>query len=277
MILVSIASSSCNGGQIHSETAGTSTEMSSSASAGDAGVTAASNSTVTVTEGSGTTVECAETPSDMSPCNVGCQNCPPSEKCTFVSEDQTACQPIPDNPAAVGERCDADNVCAKGATCVSYPFSNEGHCIEYCRGSEGSWQCSDPATRCLVLGNRPVCAPVCDPRKTGQCELDCRAIDTDCPSWGCFPMTDHGTVTCLPDPEESGPIGAPCPFNECANGLFCGPPGRVLGCGADTPCCTPYCDVKTSVCSEGTACESVFVSGQAPQGLEDLGACLTPT
>lgn len=102
----------------------------------------------------------------------------------------------------------------------------------------------------------------------------CRPVDSNCP--GCFPMSAGGTFTCwYPPPEENG-YGSPCPFGECTEKNFCAPPGRVPGCAAGAACCTDDCDTDQPSCPEGTVCEAVFAGGQAPQGLEDLGACLTP-
>ena len=277
MLIFVVAMAGCNRGQGSGET-----ENASGTSAGTNSV----DTVASMTDTSGTAAECPGTTADTESCNVGCQDCPASEKCVMFGDgqtfDQTACRPIPEDPRAAGENCawSADDPggddCEKGSVCVDFPLAPAARCLAYCQGAAGSWRCPDASTRCIVLSGRPVCAPVCDPLNADACAWRCRATDLDCPGWGCFPMTDHGTLTCWYNPQEEIPKGEACTFNECADTLFCGPPGRVPGCDASTPCCTPYCDLKQPACDEGTACEAVFFSGQAPQGLEDLGACLTP-
>ncbi len=273
VILLSIVVSACNPGPSgDTSTTSTTTDTTFSATA----------------EGSDTTAAvCAGTTSAMGECDVGCQNCPSEEKCVAFGEQgegftQTSCRPIPETPKAPGEGCtildqplSGDDDCQRGSTCVSLPLFPSNQCLEFCSGTEDALACADASKRCIDLSGMPVCAPVCDPRKSGECDYDCRAVNPECP--GCFPMTDSGTFTCwYPPPEENG-VGFPCPFGECWETLFCSPPGRVPGCDEGTPCCTPYCDLKEPSCPDGTECQPVFVMDQAPQGLESLGACLTPS
>ena len=283
VFILSIVVSACNAGANTTDSTSSSTSPSSSSSS--TGTSA--DTTPTTSESSGTTAACTGTTSLVGECDVGCQNCSATEKCVAFGEqgkefDQTACRPLPEAPKAPGEGCtilvqpmSGMDDCQRGSTCVAFPLFANSQCLEFCKSDGDSLQCPDPATRCVNLYGRAVCAPVCDPRKPGECDQDCRALNLECP--GCFPFTDSGTFTCwYPPPEEIG-AGFPCPFGECVETLFCGPPGRVPGCDEATPCCTPYCDLTNPNCSEGTDCQPVFEMGQAPQGLESLGACLTPS
>lgn len=146
-------------------------------------------------------------------CSITCQDCPTMEKCVLFGEEggefnQTACRPIPENPKAPGETCvmlgnsmSGDDDCQPGSTCVSFPYFPNSKYLEFCKDVSGVLSCADTGTHCVVVSGRPVCAPVCDPRKKDSCDYDCRAVDLKCP--GCFPMTESGTFTCwFPPPEE---------------------------------------------------------------------------
>ena len=268
------------------DTSGAAGTTGTASTTGTAGTTGTTGATETPPTSSGTTVASCTEISGEGECDLGCQDCPDGEKCVVIEgrgdeSDQIACRPLPEDPKAPGEGCtflgepvDNDD-CQRGSVCVDFPLSPEALCREFCKTEDGVLQCSDETTRCLDLGGKPVCATVCDPRELNECDYGCRAVDLNC--FGCFPMSESGTFTCWYPPPEKNPVGLPCPFGECEDTLFCGPPGRVPGCDAATPCCTTYCDIDQPSCpDEGTQCEAIFVEGKSPQGLESLGACLTP-
>ena len=241
----------------------------------------------TATEDSGDTdIACAAASSLVGDCNVSCQNCSSDEKCVAFGEQgkefsRSECRPIPEVAKSPGERCTivgdqmgGDDDCGRGSSCVAFPLFPDGHCLEFCGAVGDELGCSDPSQRCQNLFGKAVCVPVCDPRQPGECDFGCRAVDLGCP--GCFPVKKSGVFTCWYPPPEENTVGFPCPFGECSETLFCGPPGRVPGCDETTPCCTTYCDLDNVSCPDGTQCQPIFVMEAAPQGLEDLGSCLTP-
>lgn len=256
-----------------------STETSSTAS-----TSSGSHETLAPTTGGETTYvsgDCVTSSGGGGECHVECQDCPTGSKCVILEDAGMAsseCRPIPVDPKEPGENCvtfgmpgSGEDDCQRGSACVGFPLFSDARCLEFC-SLEG--KCTNPSTRCVTSANGPLCVPVCDPRLPNNCEKGCRPVDLECP--GCFPMTQNGTFSCWYSPPEENGFGFPCPLGECAAQYFCGPPGRVSGCDANTPCCTSYCAVDNPVCPDGMQCEAVFMAGQAPQGLENLGACLTP-
>jgi len=268
----------------HTGDSGASAGSATDVSSGGATSSTAESSTSQETEGMGTSAgDCGEVVGEGDKCDIGCQNCPPGEKCVIAGDSGMSvavCKPIPDDPKGEGEPCEslgdpADGLddCDRGYACVGYPLLSSPSCVPLCKGGDGESQCSGDS-RCLNVGDGPVCAAICDPRAENECEGGCRPVDQVCSH--CFPMKATGTFSCWIAPPTQEGVGFACPFGECLETLFCAPPGRVPGCDEATPCCTEYCSVEAPSCPDETVCVPVYEVGQAPVLLETLGACLTP-
>ena len=65
-------------------------------------------------------------------------------------------------------------------------------------------------------------------------------------------------------------------INECEPGSMCADASKNSKCdGLALRCCTAYCDLGDSNCSDGV-CVPFFEMGAAPMGLENLGLCQDP-
>jgi hypothetical protein len=139
-----------------------------------------------------------------------------------------------------------------------------GICTPLCGGTMADPLC-EPGTSCLISNNDAlsVCVPSCDPLLQ-----DCGA------DLACYYANE--AFACLPTTDEI-PTGEPCEFsNQCAAGNLCAPGAALPSCNGDY-CCTALCNLVDPICSQvGTACESVYLEGQAPPGYEDVGICLAP-
>jgi hypothetical protein len=210
--------------------------------------------------------------------------------------DTADCFPVAADASAPGEPCvepspmnDGDDNCESGSVCLWIdPETGEGTCVELCTGSATAPECSTPARRCVDLGPSDpalaLCVDACDPLQQ-QCPADglvCYAVDEACPT--CFPMAVTGTLFCVSDNQMSAPYGEPCnveltPQIECEPSLFCAPADRVATCSGDASgCCTPLCDLNAPECPDaamGMTCQPLFGAGDAPQGVEHVGVCVT--
>lgn len=239
---------------------------------------------LTESDGSSTGEVCVDP--EAGDCSVLCQNCPVGEKCVAIqsgsgSLDQSACRSIPADPKAVGEVCtfsgsplDGSDDCEKGASCCGFPLFEDFTCVPFCQGTSDPPVCGDPMTRCVHIAGKPVCAPICDPRLDGQCPKACLPNDETCVD--CFPLGETATFACADFAQGTGQ-GTSCKHHiQCDRGFFCSPPGKVLGCDANTRCCTAYCDLDSPVCPGGMMCSPIFQNLTGLPGLENLGVCLTP-
>ena len=116
-----------------------------------------------------------------------------------------------------------------------------------------------------------ICVPLCCP------------LEQDCPEGqACYPINDE--FFCAPDASgDLGAFGDPCEFiNVCDPGMLCldasvAPPG--LPCEGSAGCCTAFCVLGSSWCSEldpAMDCVPWFEEDQAPPGFEHTGVCVVP-
>jgi hypothetical protein len=107
-----------------------------------------------------------------------------------------------------------------------------------------------------------LCLPVCDP------------LAQDCDDeYGCYWVTD--AFHCVSVWSESGP-GTPCAYiNDCAPGNTCLAQDQVPECGSES-CCASFCDLSDPSCPALTECIPWFGDRTAPEGQEDVGACVLP-
>ena len=220
-------------------------------------------------------------------CDPWAQDCPRGEKCMPWANmrgstwNATRCSPIDPMPGQPGDPCTVEGSdvsgiddCALGAMCWDVDTETlTGVCVPLCMGSANAPVCEDPGNAC-ILGNGGVlnvCLPLCDP------------LLQPCPmGQACYPIS--AGFVCGPDQsDDMGAYGDPCAFvNVCDPGLFCASADLVPSC-ASGACCTPYCDVTdpdaSAACpgaAEGQACNAWFDDGEAPPGLEHVGACAIP-
>jgi len=133
-------------------------------------------------------------------------------------------------------------------------------------------QCSDGMTSCSVYndGSLPICLTQCDP------------LIQDCPSGqGCYASSGSGEFICFKYSGENGEgvPGDPCNFiNQCQPGTACLAPAAVEGCGAESGCCSPYCDLAaadpSADCNGSEMCELFFED--PPPTYMDVGVCALP-
>ncbi len=281
-------SSSGGGGgeeQIPSTTSGDS--GAASESTGDGATTAA------VADSSGSGGGGFITPPDGAGVNVECdiwaQDCMAGEKCMPWANDggsawnATKCVPINETPAQVGDECMVDGSgvsgidnCDISSMCYYVDAeTNVGTCISFCEGSEANPVCQ-PEYVCSIVndGVLILCRPECDP------------LLQDCEPAGsvCLPAAGSERFTCIIDSSlEMGAAGDACEFiNACDGGLFCADAAGVPNCQGATGCCTEFCDLSAPDpnmgCSLGNGVECVawYADGEAPPGLESVGACVLP-
>jgi hypothetical protein len=213
-------------------------------------------------------------------CDPGLQDCPlEDEKCTayateegFCCVDANKCVPIIGDKG-FGETCERtqeNDDCAKGFFCMPETSGGTGAgvCLEFC---------VPYAPEQCVFGG--VCVPFND-GVLPLCETECDPLLQDCPQgWGCYPAYDK-FICAKPAPVDgTGSDGADCfEFQSCLPGLVCVVDDSTAGCTSNA-CCTPFCDVTgpATQCSEPTEeCVPWFEPGQAPEGYEDVGACVIP-
>jgi hypothetical protein len=161
--------------------------------------------------------------------------------------------------------------CALGAFCtVTDGATLEGYCVPLCTGSPRAPTCADPGSTCTILdeGYLTVCIATCDP------------LAPDCAKGTyCYPGS-LADFECREDASGAqGAVGEPCDVsNGCDPGLFCAPESGLPDCAGETGCCAPWCDLTgPDGCADalpGTACVPWYGVGEAPPGLEDLGACV---
>lgn len=108
-------------------------------------------------------------------CSTFGMDCPPDFKCVPVSidddeiADTAGCQPIPPEPAGVGEPCTAEggilsgiDDCDAGALCWEVdPQTLQGTCVAFCVGSLQDPACPQSGEVCTFVaeGSVPLCLP----------------------------------------------------------------------------------------------------------------------
>lgn len=213
-------------------------------------------------------------------CDIFTQDCDEGFKCNPWANDggaawnATKCFPVVPDPDQPGEPCTVEgsgvggmDTCDVGAMCWNVDEDGAGVCQEFCQGSAEAPVCDNPDLRCNGSRNIPLCVASCCP-----VEQDC--VETE----GCYPGNDD--FHCAPDAsgEDNGTFGDACEFiNACAPGHACVGADAMPECSGSVGCCTPYCTVGESMCSDldpALGCEAWFVEGQAPPGLEHVGVCV---
>ncbi len=218
-------------------------------------------------------------------CDAFAQDCPEGEKCNPYAAnggsawDGATCVDVADSPASVGDPCTVvgsaasgvDN-CVLGAMCWNVdPETNAGTCIELCSGSPANPSCDTPGSICVVtnMGFLPLCALACDPIVQGCDDRE-----------GCYPADD--AFVCAPDAsgDAGGGYGSACGFlNACDPGLACIQASEVPDCPGAS-CCSEFCELDgPNMCSgsaSGMECVAWFADGDAPAGLDHVGACAIP-
>lgn len=213
-------------------------------------------------------------------CDNWAQDCPAGQKCAATTEhsswDSLRCVPVVPDPHQPGDPCvmlgaDDSGVdsCDLGAMCWSVGADDTGTCVALCTGAPGSPTCAPESTCALLNGGvLNLCLPGCDP------------LLQDCPGDDlCVPNQGAIGFVCLPD--ASGAEGQQhdgCDaLNGCDPGLTCMASVTAVECDQDVPnCCQPFCALSEgdAQCSgAGQVCAAWFEAGQAPPGLEDVGAC----
>jgi hypothetical protein len=214
-------------------------------------------------------------------CEIWAQDCPVGQKCMPWANDggntwnARRCSPVAEDPQAAGDPCTVEgngvsgiDDCELGAMCWEVdPETNMGTCVAQCKGDEGHPICT-PYTECYVgqESNMVLCLPICDP-----------LAQTCNEGMGCYGVNE--TFACAPDASaDDGAFGDSCEFiNVCDPGLYCAAPEVVPNCNA-SGCCSAFCDITAANYCPGIGqqCVRWYGVGQAPPGLENVGACELP-
>lgn len=212
------------------------------------------------------------TTGEIQACSTFEQDCPDGLKCMPYDDsggatwNATGCFPIADEPAALGEACEAngasgEDTCDEGLMCWGDP----GECIAMCGGTPAVPECVEE-TSCTISngGAVAVCLPACDP------------LLADCGDGeACYPV---GPASFGCAPVGNAVQGEACAFiNSCASGYLCAGGQVVADCNAQG-CCTAYCDLSDPLddCAgtgDGMECVAYYPEGMAPEGYESLGIC----
>ena len=146
------------------------------------------------------------------------------------------CEPIPANPARLGETCSWGE-CEAGTMCWDFDDDTGlGICRPVCTGSIDEPSCSDSSLVCAHYFNWPIqlCREPCDP------------LGDECaPGWNCQHSGLTGHFACMPDTDpEASQYGDPCNgASDCSPGLTC-TFKAVPDCADDGDlCCTALCDL----------------------------------
>lgn len=213
-------------------------------------------------------------------CDPTSQDCPRGEKCTAFASiegepwDANKCVPMM-GKAQVGDPCDivggkytGEDNCDVGLICLLTDDDGmDGACVEFC---DTAMQCEAGSCSIYNGGSLPICLTECDP------------LIQDCPTGqGCYASTGSGEFICFKYSGENGEgaPGDPCNFlNQCQPGTACLGPASVEGCGAESGCCAPFCDLSAAMpgepCNTSETCEAFFED--PPPDYIDVGVCALP-
>lgn len=215
---------------------------------------------------------------DGEPCDYWEQDCPTGFKCTTASIDgpldQNVCRPV-GGQQGMGEDCEAlqgafdgYDDCAKGFYCFYLDDDNQGTCMPQCTGTPNDPMCPD-GWECSISGSSAL----------ALCLQNCDPLAEDCgEDQVCIP-NNNGAFSCAIDQGDGqNGHGTACMFaNQCNNGHACVNGALVPGCDAEG-CCAQFCDLsQPDTCPDmgmGVMCSPWFEEGEAPEGFEDLGACV---
>lgn len=209
-------------------------------------------------------------------CDPFLQDCNEGEKCVpWASSggnfDANKCVTVVGEQAA-GEACNYDGPVASTDDCDGQSFcwsadeDGVGVCRAFCEGTADDPECAAEHS-CLIANNGSInlCIDTCDP------------LAPDCPEDQVCAWAGSGFL-CV-DSEGTGLLGEPCDqIADCGPGLIC-LTEEVLPACAGTACCVEFCNVDDPqpVCTlEGTACEPFYPPGEAPEGYENVGVCISP-
>jgi hypothetical protein len=211
----------------------------------------------------------------VSECDPFAQDCPEGEKCVpYASSgdawDANKCVPVTGEqltgePCTYGGVFEATDDCDATGICLDRDGDTLGTCHAFCPGTADDPQCPDNQL-CEISneGSATLCVEQCSP------------LLQDCePPTACY--WDVSGFHCLPGGEV--PIGEPCgAANDCPPGNQC-VEGSLLPSCAGEACCTGFCELglDENLCLiPGSACVPFFEEGAAPEGLEQVGLCLSP-
>jgi hypothetical protein len=143
-----------------------------------------------------------------------------------------------------------------------------GACVEFCN----AMMTCDNGGACAVYndGSLPICLITCDP------------LVQDCPmGQGCYASATSNDFVCFKysGMNGEGAPGDPCNYlNQCQPGTACLAPEAVEGCGAQSGCCSPFCDLSdadpNANCNPTEVCEAWFAD--PPPDYVDVGVCAVP-
>jgi hypothetical protein len=205
----------------------------------------------------GGTDECA--------CDMFAQDCPQGEKCVPYQQGDTwdcnICADVLGDHVA-GEACSFDSMAGTDdcdATSWCFGSEEEGTCHAFCTGTADNPECA-PGLQCMITNAYAIsiCVSPCDP-VVQNCEQGA----------GCY--WAGAIFGCTFTAPSNGSIGEPCDyFNSCAPGLHC----------TEDSLCSPFCELGLgdAPCDAlpGTTCVPFFLEGEAPQGYEHVGLCVSP-
>lgn len=208
-------------------------------------------------------------------CDPYFQDCPEGEKCVPYASageawDANKCVPVTGEqvtgePCTYGGVIEATDDCDATGICLDRDGDMLGTCHAFCLGTADDPECPD-AQLCEFAdqGTVALCVDQCSPLLQ-----DCEAPQS------CY--WDDTGFHCLASGEV--PIGEPCDSaNDCPPGNQC-VEGSLLPSCAGEACCTGFCEVglDENLCLiPGSACVPFFEEGAAPEGLEQVGLCLSP-
>lgn len=286
--LLTLACGTSAGPDGSSQTSATTPASTSTSGGSDAAPTTGTSDDDNLSSSSSTSASTASDTGEPLACDTLLQDCPAGHKCTGVKPTLegpytgTAC--VPDNAdggSSPGSICinaaDGSDTCGPDSMCVQFG-SGEGACLGFCTGTADAPACTDPQQVCARTDTqRPLylCVPPCDPLA-----YDCPDVDTGSLAMVCAPATIG--FGCMLRGHLGGlPFAAPCiNHRDCSAAAFCAPPGHVPGCASPTGCCDVYCDTSAPapcpLAADGQTCVPFYAPGEAPSGLEDVGACAVP-
>jgi hypothetical protein len=162
-------------------------------------------------------------------CGPGPHGCPEGQKCS-LSE---VCEPVPPDPAGVGEPCTvADNGgiddCVVDALCVGPPGRTQGVCIDAC-DPPYPLSCAEDEV-CMSVDVGSICLPRCDPLAPSCAEGSV-----------CQLLWDDELFVCSPPASTFAGEGEACEHEPglepvCGPGLVCLPDmSCVQVCAVDDP------------------------------------------
>ncbi|MCY1060783.1 hypothetical protein [Nannocystis sp. SCPEA4] len=118
---------------------------------------------------------------------------------------------------------------------------------------------------CAIVGEDP------------QCLMHCHPLDPEYCGTGNVCVQHIDVFVCAPDASgDVGAVGQGCAYtNGCDPGLACLDGQWVAGCNGQY-CCTPFCDLSLAdpCLAYDMQCVAWWEQGMAPQGFEDVGACV---